>query len=199
VGEQEGFHYFVMQFVDGVGLDAVIEEHAKRKVQGGPELDAVLQNLGPPDWQGVAKVGQQVAEALYYAHEQGTLHRDIKPGNLIVGRSSNVWVTDFGLAKSEQSDLLTVSGEISGTLRYMAPEQLSGIASPQSDIYSLGVTLYELLILKPAFAETERSSLMHRVAQGPSVSSLRQEDSTIPRDLETIILKAVSRDPAHPV
>ena len=197
VGEQNGYHYFVMQFVDGVGLDAVIEEHAKKRAQGGPELDAVLRQLGPPDWYGMARVGQQVADALSYAHQQGTLHRDIKPGNLIVDRNSNVWVTDFGLAKSEQSDSLTVSGEISGTLRYMAPEQLSGNASTQSDIYSLGITLYELLTLQPALEETERSSLIQRISQGPPVSSLRQIESSIPRDLETIVLKAVSREPSH--
>jgi serine/threonine protein kinase len=94
----------------------------------------------------VARIGVQVAEALAYASSQGILHRDIKPSNLLLDAQGTVWVTDFGLAKAADSEDLTHSGDIVGTLRYLAPERFEGRSDIRAEVYSLGLTLYELLV-----------------------------------------------------
>lgn len=147
-------------------------------------------------WLSVARIGLQVADGLEYAHDQGILHRDIKPSNLLLDTRGTVWVTDFGLAKGRDQDNLTHTGDIVGTLRYMAPEMFSGRSDPRSDVYSLGLTLYELLAFKPAFDETDRQKLIRRVLND-TPRQLRTIDGTIPRDLETIIHKSIERDPQH--
>jgi tetratricopeptide (TPR) repeat protein len=147
-------------------------------------------------WPGLARIGLQVAEALAHAHAQGTLHRDIKPGNLLLDRQGTVWVTDFGLAKAMAHEALSQSGEVVGTLRYMAPEQLAGSCDARSDIYALGLTLYELLTLQPAFTDTDHNQLIQKVSSATPVPP-RKLRPAIPRDLETIVLKAISRDPLH--
>jgi WD40 repeat protein/serine/threonine protein kinase len=268
VGESSGLHYYVMQFIQGQGLDQVLEElRGLRQARPGTpakteqdvrpragtqaqEASAVAQALltgqfacpaeaaaageaalapalstvrpaeaaptsssavhlpgqlesgilsdsGRPYWQSVARVGIQVAEALAYAHHQGILHRDIKPSNLLVDTQGIVWITDFGLAKAtEERDNLTHTGDLVGTLRYMAPERFEGQADARSDLYALGLTLYELLTLRPAFDETERhklaSQVMHTEPPRP-----RKINPAVPRDLETVVLKALERDPAR--
>ncbi len=142
----------------------------------------------------MARVGLQVAEDLAYAHHQGILHRDIKPSNLLLDRHGTVWITDFGLAKSEEADELTRTGDIVGTIRYMAPERFEGRSLPQSDVYALGVTLYELLTLQPAFGESNRARLIQRILHEEPPAP-RQVDRRIPRDLETVVLKAIAHDP----
>lgn len=142
----------------------------------------------------VARLGAQVADALAYAHQQGILHRDIKPSNLLLDTQGTIWVTDFGLAKYDE-DGLTRSGDIVGTLRYLAPERLNGEADARSDIYSLGLTLYELCALRPAFDETDRVKLLKSVAEDPPPRP-RHWNRHLPRDLETIILKAIDKHPA---
>ena len=122
----------------------------------------------------------QVAEALEYAHRQGILHRDIKPSNLLLDAQGEVWVTDFGLAKDQDSDELTRTGDIVGTLRYMAPERFDGWSDPRSDVYALGATLYELLTLRPAFDESDRVKLIDRVLHEVAMPR-RQLDRRIPR------------------
>ncbi len=97
-------------------------------------------------YRSVAHLGLQVAEALAYSHSQKILHRDIKPSNLLLDLHGTVWVTDFGLAKEEGDDLTHV-GDVVGTLRYMPPERFNGISDARGDLYSLGLTLYELLTL----------------------------------------------------
>ncbi len=136
-----------------------------------------------------------VANALAHAHHQGVLHRDIKPGNLLLDRDGTVWVSDFGLARKAEMDGVTQTGEIVGTLRYMAPEQLLGQFHARSDIYSLGVTLYELLTLRPAI-ETPQKRL---TSNGKSDQIVRPRliRSDIPWDLETIVLKASSWEAEH--
>jgi serine/threonine protein kinase/WD40 repeat protein len=144
-------------------------------------------------YRSVARVGLQVAEAVAYAHAQKVLHRDIKPANLLLDLQGTVWVTDFGLAKEEGDDL-TQTGDIVGTLRYMAPERFNGLSDARSDVYSLGLTLYELLTLRTAFAETDRGRLIQRIAQEEPAAP-RKLDRHVPRDLETIVLKAIAKEP----
>jgi serine/threonine protein kinase/WD40 repeat protein/tetratricopeptide (TPR) repeat protein len=143
----------------------------------------------------VARLGAQGAEALAYAHGQGVLHRDIKPSNLLLDTRGTLWITDFGLAKADDSGDLTHTGDLVGTLRYMAPERLRGRSEVRSDVYALGATLYELLALRPAFPDSDRLALLERIARQPP-PSLRSHEPRIPRDLETIVLKAMARDPA---
>src|SRR5262249_18840565 len=112
----------------------------------------------------VALVGVQVAEALEYAHRQGILHRDIKPSNLLLDGQGTVWVADFGLAKAADSDDLTHTGDIVGTIRYMAPERFEGHCDARSDVYALGLTIYQLLALRPAFDKSDRAELIRQVA-----------------------------------
>jgi serine/threonine protein kinase len=127
--------------------DARPDEAAAGLLSGGSNVDRSERRF----FDGVARVALQVAEALDYAHRQGILHRDIKPSNLLMDEKGNVWVTDFGLAKADGSDGPTRTGDIVGTLRYMAPEQFEGKSDPRSDLYALGATLYELLTLQPVF------------------------------------------------
>jgi WD40 repeat protein/tetratricopeptide (TPR) repeat protein len=143
-------------------------------------------------WQSVARVGVQVASALEYAHSQGILHRDIKPSNLLLDNRGTVWVADFGLAKTDDQQNLTHTGDILGTLRYMPPEAFEG----RSDVYSLGLTLYELLAFRSAFGEKDRGRLISQVTtQDPPRLGKRKPE--VPRDLETIVHKAVDREPAQ--
>jgi serine/threonine protein kinase len=145
-------------------------------------------------YQSVARVGLQVAEALAHAHRQGILHRDIKPANLLLDPQGIVWVTDFGLAKAEDGAALTNTGDVVGTLRYMPPERFDGVSLPQGDVYSLGLTLYELLTLRPAFDDPNRVRLIERVLREPPPLPRRLEPR-VPRDLETVVLKCLAKDP----
>jgi WD40 repeat protein/serine/threonine protein kinase len=163
-----------------------------------PESAPRSELTGQPDAQyfrGVARVGVQAAEALAYAHAQGILHRDVKPGNLLLDTQGTIWVTDFGLAKAEDSEELTSAGDIVGTVRYMAPERFRGQSDARSDVYALGLTLYEMLTLRPAFDSADRARLIDRIAR-ESPPAPRRVDPRIPRDLETVALKAMAKDPA---
>jgi serine/threonine protein kinase/WD40 repeat protein len=145
-------------------------------------------------WQSVAHIGVQVAGALDYAHKQGIIHRDIKPANLLLDTHGTVWVTDFGLAKADDQQNLTHTGDILGTLRYMSPEAFESKTDARSDVYSLGLTLYELLALRPAFDEKDRPRLIKQVTSAEPVR-LGKVNPKVPRDLETIVQKAIDRDP----
>jgi serine/threonine protein kinase len=146
-------------------------------------------------YRSVARLGVQAAEALQYAHLHGILHRDIKPANLLLDPEGTLWVADFGLAKAQDGDGLTDSGALVGTLRFMAPERFAGQADARSDVYSLGVTLYELLTLRPAFDAADRAGLIERIVHEDPVPP-RRLDRRIPRDLETVVLKAMAREPS---
>jgi serine/threonine protein kinase len=216
VGEQDGLHYYFMQLIAGRGLHQVI-----RALRHGRTLEQALEpavatptpapaeeaaepaacdsaevrgRLDDRYWRLAARVARDVAEALEYAHRQGVLHRDIKPANLLLDDQGTVWVTDFGLAKLAQQGDLTATGDIIGTLQYMAPEGLQGESDARSDVYGLGMTLYEMVTLEPPFEESNPSRLIRRVGEDQPVRP-RKRNPAIPRDMETVVLKATARDP----
>jgi serine/threonine protein kinase/Flp pilus assembly protein TadD len=146
----------------------------------------------------VAELGIQAAEALDFAHQHGVVHRDIKPANLLVDAESRLWVTDFGLAQVQGDARMTMTGDLVGTLRYMSPEQALAkrvAVDHRTDVYSLGATLYELLTQEPAFTGTDRQELLRQIAfEEPR--PLRRRNKAIPGELETIVLKALEKNPA---
>lgn len=177
-------------------LADALEEPLSDPLAGRPSEPTVEVSLGSSYWNGVAHIGVQTADAIQYAHQNGVLHRDIKPANLLLDAVGTIWVTDFGLAKLIEYDDASKSGAVSGTLRYMAPEQLSGKTDPRSDIYSLGLTLYELLTLQPACdSDNFRGILDQKLHQ--SFPRPRDVNENIPRDLETVALRALSPEPSN--
>ena len=221
VGEWQGTLYYAMQFIRGCGLDAII--HELRRLRGAPTdapagptalasqlasgllsaeapagpaaAPADLGNLSGDDYyRAAARLGMQAADALAHAHAHGVLHRDVKPSNLLLDDQGRLWVADFGLAKAVDDDDLTATGDLVGTLRYMAPERFAGRGDARSDVYALGATLYELLTLRPAFEAADRPRLIERLTRGRPVPP-RQIDPAIPRDLETVVLKALAAEP----
>ncbi|HEY2148765.1 MAG TPA: serine/threonine-protein kinase, partial [Pirellulales bacterium] len=153
-------------------------------------------SAGQPYYRSVARVGLQVSEALGYMHSQGLLHRDIKPSNLLLDTQGVVWITDLGLAREDESAALTRTGDVVGTVRYMAPERFRGESIPSSDVYSLGMTLYELLAYRSPYNEVDRGRLIYEISSNDP-APLRTSDPRVPRDLETIVLKAIDREPAR--
>ena len=248
VGEDGGYLYYAMQFIDGEGLDRLVERMRHERpgepstVAAGstgaadPEMIAPTQAATEPRagradattvagpapgldgtpraprpatasgsgssaegrtrYRVVARIGLQVAEALAFAHRQGILHRDVKPSNVLIDLAGAAWVADFGLAKTldGEGDALTRTGDIVGTLRYMAPERFDGLSDVRGDVYALGVTLYELLTLRPVFEEANRARLIERVLREEPPRP-RATDRRLPRDLETIVLKAMAKEP----
>jgi eukaryotic-like serine/threonine-protein kinase len=156
-------------------------------------LDVDTSGHRQPFFRSVAQIGRQAAQGLAYAHFRGIVHRDIKPSNLLLDTAGVVWIADFGLAKVED-DGLTATGDILGTVRYMAPERFRGEGDARADIYSLGVTLYELLTLRKAYTASDRLKLIEQI-KGEEPARPRSIDRRIPRDLETIVLKAIDKDP----
>jgi serine/threonine protein kinase len=210
VGFDEGLHYYAMQFIEGRTISGVIGSLSGREHPAAPTSGAPSQSTSPPAkapsekfpprgrryWSWVADVGRQVSDALDYAHRQGVLHRDVKPANLLLDERGNVWITDFGLAKfASLPQNVTQTGDVIGTLQYLAPEGLKSEADARADIYGLGLTLYELLTLTPAFSESNPAALIRKVAETEPTRP-RKINPRIPQDLENIILKAIARDPA---
>ena len=144
----------------------------------------------------VAQLGMQAASALAFSHDAGILHRDIKPSNLILDANRTLWVTDFGLAKAAEHEDLTESGDILGTLRYLAPECLKGEFDRQSDLFSLGVTLYELLAMRPALSSRDKGSLIRQVSEA-RITPLEQVAPHVPADLCVVIHKAIHPEPVQ--
>jgi serine/threonine-protein kinase len=142
-------------------------------------------------------LGTQAAAALDHAHGHGVIHRDIKPANLLLDAAGRLWITDFGLARLQEDNGLTMTGDLLGTLRYMSPEQalaMRGYLDHRTDIYSLGATLYELLTLRPAIEGEDRQEILRKIAQEEPVPP-RQLNPAIPRELETILLKTMNKEP----
>ena len=223
VGLQNDIHYFAMRYVPGIGLDRLIAILKQRrckassletKVTGSSHVtaestagqDVVNEDAVCDVYQAlaesrpfhraaaVARIGEQIADALDYAHHCGVIHRDVKPSNLLLDLHGTVWLSDFGLARPLHDVELTQSLDLIGTLRYMAPEAFGGGADERSDVYSLGLTLYELLMLKPVHAESRGRNPLEPIVHSDPVPP-RQIDPSIPRDIDTIIMKAISEDP----
>jgi WD40 repeat protein len=181
VGSEGDLHFFVMRLIEGKTVATIIREG---------------EHPGP---RAVAELGCQIAEALHFAHEHGIVHRDVKPSNLMIDGAGRPWITDFGLARIGQQADLTVTGDVLGTLRYSSPEQAVGaraVVDHRTDIYSLGATLYEFVSLEMAFPGEDRFEVLRRIAE-EEPKALSKIDRTIPRDLETIIGKAMAKNPAE--
>jgi hypothetical protein len=170
--------------------------HSKDTAGGlAKSLATAFSTNGPGFFRSVAKLGMQAAEALEHAHAYGVVHRDIKPGNLMVEVGGHLWITDFGLAQFQSDAALTRTGDLLGTLRYMSPEQAlarRGLMDHRTDIYSLGATLYELLTLEPPYDGRDREELLRQIAfEEPRPP--RRWNPAVPADLETIVLKAMAK------
>jgi len=214
VGCERGVHYYAMQLIEGQDLGSLIGQLRSQKpaAQDAPaeaaattitsvaaELSTQRASRSDSFYRTAAGLIVQAAAGLEHAHQFGIIHRDIKPANLMVDLRGNVWITDFGLAQFHTGARLTRTGDVLGTLRYMSPEQAAGQGlpvDPRADVYSLGATLYELLTLQPMFTgDTDFQLLRHIVHDEPAMP--RALDQAIPAELETIVLKAVSKVPGE--
>jgi eukaryotic-like serine/threonine-protein kinase len=204
VGCERGVHYYAMQLIEGKTLAAVIAElrqggaGAAEAAPTEPVAGLVTERStpGPGFFRTAARLGVQAAEALEHAHQFGVIHRDVKPANLLVDAHGHLRVTDFGLALGPDDAGLSVTGELVGTLRYVSPEQASarrGLVDHRTDVYSLGATLYELLTLRPVFDAADRRELLRQIAEEEPLPPRRLRKD-VPRELETIVLKALRKE-----
>lgn len=205
VGASGPTPYIAMRMIDGCSLAALVDD---LRGESGPSSLAESDTSGttPPPRsprsgafaREVARIGAQAAEALGYAHERGVTHRDIKPANLLLDGDGQLWVADFGMAAVRGDAGLTATGDLLGTVRYMSPEQATGRRAEvdhRTDIYSLGVTLYELLAVRPAVGGSDRQEILRRVVE-EEPTPLRRLNPTVPVDLATVIAKAMAKSPA---
>ena len=178
VGSQNGQHFFSMAIIEGSSLSDKVKSE------------------GPLPPKKAAEIMKAVAEAVQFGHDKGIVHRDIKPQNILLDESGSPRVTDFGLAKHADSEM-TLAGQVMGTPSYMPPEQAEGKQNqigPVADVYSLGATLYFLLTGRPPFQAASTTETLRQVIENEPVSPTRL-NSTIPRDLETICLMCLRKEP----
>lgn len=180
--------YLVMKYIEGRSLYQLL-------VGQGDYRDKVLLSDLQTNWKSLAKLGADVASGLDHAHEQGLIHRDIKPANLLLDNRGKIWITDFGLAKVyDYARSLSLTGDAIGTPRYMAPEQLRGKCDPRSDIYSLGITLYELAAGERVWSDQTLSTLTARRAS-IELEDIRIKNPNVPENFARIIMKACAYAP----
>ncbi|AMV19412.1 serine/threonine-protein kinase [Planctomyces sp. SH-PL14] len=222
-GEERGYCYYIMPLVDGISLSEVIgtllreggvEAHAIRRIHlvdtplaaPTPSRPITGDTLPPAgsgarwlrknSWAAFVRILLQVTKGLRYAHGEGVLHRDIKPANILLDSQGTVRITDFGLALQADPVIAEQGVAPAGTLRFMAPELF--VAEPvmdiRCDIYSLGMTLYELCTLRQCYDADNKSALIRQIQKGPPPHP-RRVNREIPTALERIILKATRRDP----
>jgi WD40 repeat protein/serine/threonine protein kinase len=181
IGEHEGQHFFSMDYVEGQNLAEAVR-------------------AGPLEPRRSAEVVGAIAKAVHFAHEHGVLHRDLKPSNVLLDAFGQVRITDFGLAKKlGGSSDLTVTGQVVGTPSYLSPEQAAGklaALGPTSDVYSIGALMYELLTGRPPFLANSLQETLMRIQNNEPVSP-RALNPALHRDLETICLKCLRKEPEH--
>lgn len=181
VGEHDGQHYFSMKLIEGGSLDSRLKDYVK-------------------DPRAAARLMAEAADAIAHAHTRGILHRDLKPANILMDVEGHPHVTDFGLAKQVEATAdteLTQSGQILGTPAFMSPEQASGhkgMITTASDVYGLGAVLYAVLTGKAPFGGDSVVDTLDAVRNTPPIAPGRLNDNT-PRDLETITLCCLEKDP----
>ena len=179
-GEDGGTYFIVMEYIDG------------------QPLSQALRSGGPMPADRVAQMGARVADALAYAHRHGVVHRDVKPGNVLLTSDGQVKVTDFGIARAVNTEeSLTQTGAVMGTATYFSPEQAEGVGvDARSDIYSLGVLLYEMVAGRPPFVGDSPVAVAskHVREQPPALSDL---NPAVPPALEAVIAKAMAKSPSH--
>jgi serine/threonine protein kinase len=221
-GRHEDYAYYVMQYVESVNLGHIIaalseREHVSFAQEIRDEISAADEESEPPmptaavptaaaaterhgkglkqnSWKSFARIGVQVAQALRHAHRKGVLHNDVKPGNLLIDSAGKVFVTDFGLAEPLEPESSDHDETVNGTLRYMAPERFLGIFDETSDVYSLGITLFELVTRQSAFDTDSKVGLINAIVAG-QLQQARSISGEIPHDLAAIISKAVALKP----
>ncbi len=179
VGEDKGVHYIIMEYVAGETLKDMIEREGNLQVE-----DAL-------------RIAREIASALSHAHMNNLVHCDIKPHNILVMPDGRVKVADFGIARAITSSTMTYNGNVVGSVHYFSPEQAKGTQiTPKSDVYSLGVVLYEMLTGRlPFTGETTVSVALKHLQEEPSAP--REIKPEIPPIVEAIVIKAMAKDPVE--
>jgi eukaryotic-like serine/threonine-protein kinase len=176
-GEQEGLLFYAMELVDGNSL----EEELRR----GRRFD----------WREVTRIGIETCRALRHAHDRGVIHRDIKPGNLLLAADGCVKLSDFGIARLFGYSRLTSAGNVLGTAEYMAPEQAAGQPiDSRADLYSLGALMYALLARRPVFRGKSLPEMLHK-QQHEQPEPIRKHVSDLPEELERILSQLLEKSP----
>src|SRR5919108_3550005 len=175
----DGTVYIVMQLIEGPDLDTVLRRHGRLPVGHG------------------LRIGASVADALQAAHDQRLVHRDIKPGNILLDEKGEVKVVDFGIARALGESRTTNQGTLLASVRYCSPEQVGGDpVGPASDIYSLGLVLHESLTGRPAFLGTTPAAVaLARLRDIPPPPSKLASD--LPDNLDPVVMRALAREPAE--
>jgi N-acetylneuraminic acid mutarotase len=205
MGEADGVCWYAMEWVRGTTLAQAIDAlRGAGEAGAGDDVPAGRSPFGSPSdgrahYARLAAAVAGVADALHAAHGAGVVHRDVKPANLVIDGAGAMKVMDFGLAFVEGEVSRTVTGDLLGTPAYMSPEQAGGGHVPvdaRSDVYSLGATLYEAVALRPPFEGRDAYAVCARVLSRDPVPPRRHEPR-VPRDLETIVLRAMEKDPGR--
>ncbi|MBM6972883.1 Stk1 family PASTA domain-containing Ser/Thr kinase [Lactobacillus gallinarum] len=177
VGTDHGLPYMVMEYVDG------------------PDLKEYIRQNAPLDLHEVIRIMDQILSAVALAHKHNVIHRDLKPQNILMDKRGNIKIADFGIAVALNQSSVTQTNSVMGSVHYMSPEQTrGGLVTKQSDIYSLGIILYELITGTVPFNGDTPVSIALKHAQEP-IPSIRKKDQSVPQALENVVLKATAKDP----